>query len=105
MTTRQRSTPSSAKTRCWSSPRFWAGVGVGGDGQSRLAVDPGDGPQDPLDAGGEALLVGGALQDARTHAGPGNTIFDIVEEVLVEDVHPARAGSRRAVVEVVGRSL
>ncbi len=78
-------------------------MGVGGDGQTGLPVDPGHGPQHPFHAGGEALFVGGALEDPRTHAGPRNTIFDIVEEVLVQDVHPARLERRRPVVEIVGQ--
>ena len=68
-------------------------------GRPVLAMDAGDGPQDALDAGREPGLVGGALEDARAHAGAGDAVLDVVEEELVQHVHAAgaeraRCGSR-----------
>ena len=80
MTTRVRSTPSSAKIVCCSSPRRGAGVGVRGDRHPGLPVRLGDRAQHPLDARGDAGFVGGALEDCRLDAGVGDTVLDVADE-------------------------
>ena len=60
--------------RCCSSPRRVAGVGVGGDRHAGLPVRLCDRAQHPLDAGGHAGFVGGALEDRRLDAGVGDAL-------------------------------
>ena len=62
------------------------GVGVGRDRHAGLAVRLGDRAQHPLDTGGDARFVGGALEDCRLDAGVGDAVGDVADEHLGHDL-------------------
>ena len=100
MTTRLRSTPSSAKIRCCSRPRLvaaWVCVEIG---TPVCAVRLGDGPQHPLDARRDARFVGGALEDRGLDAGVGDAVLDVADEHVDHGLRAAERGAGPAVVEV-----
>src|SRR6185369_4983265 len=65
-----------------------------------LAVRGGDGAQDALDAGRDALLVGGALQDGRLDAGAGDAFGDVAYKHVGHEFGAAEFGVRPLEVKV-----
>ncbi len=59
----------------------------------------GDGAQHPLDARGDAGLVGGALEDSRLDAGVGDALLDVADEHVGHDLRAAQLCARALVVE------
>ena len=82
MTTRVRSTPSSAKMACCSSPRLVAACVCVEIGTPVCRCACGDGAQHPLDPWRHAGFVGGALEDRRLDAGVGDAVLDVADEHL-----------------------
>ena len=104
ITTRDRSTPSSAKMRCCST-RAGAGVGVRRDRHTGAAVRLRDGPQHPLDTGGDTRFVGGALEDCGLDPGARDAFGDVADEHVGHGLGAVeqRAGPRKW--KYIGTSL
>ena len=100
MITRVRSTPSSAKMRLLLESAPGRGVGVRRDRHAGLPMRRGDGAQHPLDAGGDAGFVGGALEDRRLDAGVGDAVLDVADEHLGHGLGSAERSAGAEVVEV-----
>ena len=99
MTTRLRSTPSSSKMRLLFEAAPQPGVGVRGDRHPGAFVRLGHGAQHPLDAGGDARLVGRAFEDPGLDAGVGDALLDVADEHLGHDLRAAQHAARTLVVE------
>ncbi len=76
-----------------------AGMGVGGDRHPGALMRLSDGSQHPLDAGGDAGLVGGALEDSGLDAGVGDALLDVADEHVGHDLRAAQQPARALVVE------
>ena len=97
-TTRDRSTPSSAKIVAAPGRAGWP-VGVRRDGHAGAAVGLGDGAEHPLYPWRDTGFVGGALENRGLHAGVGDALLDVADEQVCHRFGSIQLGARAGEVE------